>query len=313
LLLADYHQFYVMDAQSAGPDPEAITTQSLLHRVHCGTDHVAVFTLRNATVPVQVTVLPEAPDLDEEAWDHCVDGAITLPSGRLLMLGCTEAPDDAASLDLAPGGYRLRVSMSGLASGSDDAVAPGGAALRPTILRFGRGRHGRRWSARCFSIPWRGRAGGDPRGLRRLSRPVMQRAAPFGRPRRGGRGAQSSTPGRPGSVFAGRGRVTPQRHDGARPAPSDLRRHQVTTRDRLCPPWGVRSVSRTSALWWCHDRPEAGAIAAVRRISASPAGEARVCHICMWSSAGLRLRSVKYRFEISQAGLPHEGDSVSQA
>ncbi len=113
-VFADYHQFYVMDLQSGGPDPMAISTDTLLQRVMCGGDHLAVFTLRNMHVPVVVDVLPEAPELDVNGWDHVVDGALTLPSGRLVILGCTDPQEDAEAMDIAPGTYRLRVSMAGL-------------------------------------------------------------------------------------------------------------------------------------------------------------------------------------------------------
>ncbi|WP_425072643.1 hypothetical protein [Sagittula sp. S175] len=121
-IFADYHQFYIYDAQMQGTRPEDWTTDDMLRKVICGGDHLVVFTARNMDVPVRVEVLPEAPPLELFGWDHMVDGALRTVSGVLLILGCTDLEEGAERVVLAPGTYRLRVSMAGLDSLSADGL-----------------------------------------------------------------------------------------------------------------------------------------------------------------------------------------------
>jgi hypothetical protein len=121
-LFADYHQLYLFDAGWSGPDPDAWSTDNLVQKAIFAGDHVVVFTARNMEVPLRVEILPEAPDLELDGWDHVVDGALRGASGDVAVMGCTDEEEGAAKLPLAAGTYRVRVSMAGLETLSEDGL-----------------------------------------------------------------------------------------------------------------------------------------------------------------------------------------------
>lgn len=121
-LFADYRQVYAWDAECTGPDPAGWSTDDMLRRVVFGGDHLVIFTVASRMVPVRVEILPEAPPLELFGWDQIVDGALRSAAGALVVLGCTDPEGDAARLPLAPGIYRVRVSMAGLDSADGEAT-----------------------------------------------------------------------------------------------------------------------------------------------------------------------------------------------
>ena len=68
----------------------------------------------NVFVRVDVEVLEAAAVDDTATFDHVVEGSIQVPSGWLVVMGCTDHQPDAARFAVAPGSVRLRVSRSNL-------------------------------------------------------------------------------------------------------------------------------------------------------------------------------------------------------
>jgi hypothetical protein len=120
-LFADYFQFYLQDESVDGNlgekwSPEA--TDRLLALAH-GT--IGVGTVRNMTVPVCLEFRDSAPT-DDVKCDHAVECSIEIPSGKLVIAGCTDYFPEAARINVKPGTYRARVYYAGLDSLSSDGL-----------------------------------------------------------------------------------------------------------------------------------------------------------------------------------------------
>jgi hypothetical protein len=83
---------------------------------------LAFATARNMTVPVSVEVIPTAPTLNMDEWDHIVEAGIKIPSGKLVVFELSDIPEDAPSIEVPIGSYRLRMSMRNLNSLSEDGL-----------------------------------------------------------------------------------------------------------------------------------------------------------------------------------------------
>lgn len=124
-LVPDYHQFYLRDAGS-GPDPndDGWTQREYEDRLHVTRHAIDVGTASEVRVKVEVVVGADAPDGAGDllsAWDHVTECGIEVPSGELVVAGCTEYVETAARVNVAPGAYRARVFYGGF-----DTVDEGG-------------------------------------------------------------------------------------------------------------------------------------------------------------------------------------------
>jgi hypothetical protein len=83
---------------------------------------VGVGTVRNTHVPVTVEVAEAAPSEDLSQWEQVNECSIDLPSGRLVIAGCTDYFPDAARMELDRGTYRVRIYYENLRSISADGL-----------------------------------------------------------------------------------------------------------------------------------------------------------------------------------------------
>jgi hypothetical protein len=67
-------------------------------------------------------VLDSEPTVDLSAWDHVAECSLSVPTGRIVIAGCTDFFPDAARIEIDAGDYRARVSCAGLESVSDDGL-----------------------------------------------------------------------------------------------------------------------------------------------------------------------------------------------
>ncbi|MGW1588292.1 hypothetical protein [Streptomyces sp. NPDC002386] len=114
-LFADYFQIHVSDADSDGDLSDAWTGQAVADHLAVAQDALGIGTVVNVNVSVTVVVLPQEPSDDSAEFDHVVEASLDVPSGRLMVLGCTDYAPDAATFEVAPGWNRVRVSRSNLA------------------------------------------------------------------------------------------------------------------------------------------------------------------------------------------------------
>ncbi|WP_433790436.1 hypothetical protein [Actinoplanes sp. CA-252034] len=113
-LFADYHQIHVTDPVHGGDLGEAWTEGAAADRLAVADGVAGVGTAVDVFVEVTVDVLETAPDVDPGGFDHVVEGAFEVGSGRVLVLGCTDGVEDAAGFDVPGGWTRIRVSLSNL-------------------------------------------------------------------------------------------------------------------------------------------------------------------------------------------------------
>jgi hypothetical protein len=121
-LFADYFQFYLQDESAEGNLAESWNRQAVRRLLALAPGTIGVGTVRNMTVPVVVQVRKSEPKADLARWDHVVECCVDIPSGRLVVAGCTDYFPDAARIEVSPGHYRGRVCYGGLNTLSEDGL-----------------------------------------------------------------------------------------------------------------------------------------------------------------------------------------------
>jgi hypothetical protein len=157
-LFADYHQIYLEDSQASHSIIDKGDHIDALHAwvarlldAPAFTRHLGVMpgvlcllTARDMTVTLEILIQRQAPGDDLADWDHVVEGSLAVPSGVLVVHGCTDYLPDAPHLALAAGLYRARVYCGGLDTLSPDGLEGGdhycvvlwpAPEQEPTLLR----------------------------------------------------------------------------------------------------------------------------------------------------------------------------------
>jgi len=119
-VFADYHQFYLWDANSSPEAPTDYSDLDIERRIKTGPHVVVIQPERNMTVPVTLEVCSSPPNLDVAGWDHVAEASLELPSGLLEIHECTGGSLDRISL--APGTYRVRACFGKLGELSEDGL-----------------------------------------------------------------------------------------------------------------------------------------------------------------------------------------------
>ncbi|MFC0554446.1 hypothetical protein ACFFHJ_26495 [Planotetraspora thailandica] len=114
-IFADYHQLHLIDDGSTSDLGETWTDETSADRLAVADDAIAVGTSVNVTVAVRVEVLDAPPADDFADFDHVVEGSMQVPSGRIVIMGCTDYEPDAARFEVPVGPVRVRVASSNLA------------------------------------------------------------------------------------------------------------------------------------------------------------------------------------------------------
>jgi hypothetical protein len=83
---------------------------------------IAVGTVRNMTVPVRIVIHREKPPLQPEPWDRINECSISIESGKIVVMGCTDYYPDAARILVDPGVYRVRIHYGGLDTLSENEL-----------------------------------------------------------------------------------------------------------------------------------------------------------------------------------------------
>lgn len=121
-LFADYFQFYLQDEQAKGDLSEAWTERAVERLMALAPGTIGVGTVRNMTVPVSVEIRRSEPADDLDAWDQVNDCSIEIPSGRLVVAGCTDHFPDARRVLVPPGCYQARLFYARLDSLSENGL-----------------------------------------------------------------------------------------------------------------------------------------------------------------------------------------------
>lgn len=144
-LFADYHQLYLQDESAEFyPSSDFWGDEALACRLAQSPGVLSISTARNMTVPLAVQVQQNLPADDLYPWDHVADASLAIPTGRLVVSGCTDYFPGAARIAIPPAMYRVRVYFAGLGTLSWDglegddhyqAVLWPAAESRPTVLK----------------------------------------------------------------------------------------------------------------------------------------------------------------------------------
>ena len=115
-LFADYFQFYLQDEQSLGDLSNSWTEKAVSDMLAVAPGVIGVGTVRNMDLPVEVEVLDAQPDDNFDEWDHVTEASFDVPSGHIIIAGCTDYLPDAARIIVNPGTYKVRIYYGALDS-----------------------------------------------------------------------------------------------------------------------------------------------------------------------------------------------------
>jgi hypothetical protein len=113
-LFADYYQFYLQDEQADGDLSDSWTEQATTDLFALTLGTIGIGTVSNSDVPATVEVHNSEPEHDFDEWDRIIECSIDVPSGRIVVAGCTDYFPDAARISVEPGVYQARVFMANL-------------------------------------------------------------------------------------------------------------------------------------------------------------------------------------------------------
>jgi hypothetical protein len=113
-IFADYFQFVLMDQMSTDDFSLLWTDEALGRMLAVGTQALCLGTLRNVDVSIEVRVWEVRPVIDLSEFDHAVEASIHLPSGTVVIMGCTGYLPDSPKLKVQPGNYRVLSLASGI-------------------------------------------------------------------------------------------------------------------------------------------------------------------------------------------------------
>lgn len=119
-IFADYHQFYLMDAEKYSNAPLDYTDEDIQRRIKAEKYVVVVQPERNMTVPVDLEIFNSAPHEDFKDWHHVAEASLDLPSGKLQIEECCGETKDI--LILPSGSYRIRTFYGDLNTLSFDGL-----------------------------------------------------------------------------------------------------------------------------------------------------------------------------------------------
>lgn len=122
-LFADYFQFYIQDEGVAGDLSQSWNQEATDRLLAIAPGTIGVGTVRNMDVPVTIEVHDREPDDDSLEWDHVVEAALDVASGRIVVAGCTDYFPDARRIDVPLGSYHVRVSYGALDTPSQDGLS----------------------------------------------------------------------------------------------------------------------------------------------------------------------------------------------
>lgn len=121
-LLADYFQFYLEDEGIDSDTGILWNKENTELMLALGPGIIAVGTARNMTVPVKVVIQETEPALELEKWDKVNECSVTINSGNIVVMGCTDYYPDASRIKVISAVYRARIHYGQLAELSEDGL-----------------------------------------------------------------------------------------------------------------------------------------------------------------------------------------------
>lgn len=114
---ADYYQFYVFDS---GREPFAAKyswdEEDSRRMLIVEPGLLGIGTARNFAVHVSIEVVPKRPEIHWKTANRVVETFIDVPTGRLVIAGCTESEKQYRYISVPSSGYRALVVYENLES-----------------------------------------------------------------------------------------------------------------------------------------------------------------------------------------------------
>lgn len=118
----DYHQFYLID-NNVDPDFTGIwTPNALKNMIGLKNGLVGISTARISNIPITLTVRDFAPAIELDKYDKINECSLNVPSGKIVVMGCTDYIPEAKRIIVNPGVYRLYIKYGNLDKISEDAL-----------------------------------------------------------------------------------------------------------------------------------------------------------------------------------------------
>lgn len=121
-LFADYYQFYLQDEEAECELSDSWTPEAVQRLLTVASGTICIGTVRNTAVPVTVEVTDREPQEEFSQWDKVNECDLEVPSGRIVIAGCTDYFPDAERIDVDTGSYRARIYYGGLHTISEDGL-----------------------------------------------------------------------------------------------------------------------------------------------------------------------------------------------
>jgi hypothetical protein len=122
MLFADHFQFCVQDALTDETLPVHWEPEEQEALAFVGAQVIHVATIRELDVAVTAEISEKQPADGEslDDWDHVVECAISLPSGKLLFTSVSQDIHETQRLEVEPGTYGVRIYYESLDEVDDE-------------------------------------------------------------------------------------------------------------------------------------------------------------------------------------------------
>lgn len=128
-IFADYCQFYLMDLELCPPLPKNIADEDMDNRYRVADGIVVIHTQEPQEVSVSVNIF-ESGLPPTQSVEYLIEVPLSLPSGKLAILGCADPLDGCNVILLPAGNYSARVQYERKNTGQEAF----NISLRPHLL-----------------------------------------------------------------------------------------------------------------------------------------------------------------------------------
>ena len=121
-IFADYNQILMHDEMSDEDLTESWSDKAYNQMVIVSKNALAMSTVRNMDVPVEIVVVDDEPCYVADEWDHIVRCSLNVSSGSLIVRGVSDYLPDAKKIAVTPGQYTAWLLYGGLDTIDDDGI-----------------------------------------------------------------------------------------------------------------------------------------------------------------------------------------------
>jgi hypothetical protein len=120
-LFADYFQLYIRDA-TAIDEIDTWSEDDIANLLVVAPGIIGIGTMRNMITPFTVAIYEQPPQDNISEWQHIIEASMEIPSGILIISGCSDYLPDSPRIQVKLGTYRVRSYARGLDTLSSDGL-----------------------------------------------------------------------------------------------------------------------------------------------------------------------------------------------